>query len=682
MQHAEKIAREHCSAAWSRCDERSSHLAGERNTSRIEKVIARQGEREDMRVTLLATVSATAIALGAFAAQDARADEPFDDPYGDWYISVFGGAAFNENTHSNYFNQVYEFRLKDGFTVGAAVGRVLAPGLRSEAEVSYLRHKNRDSRTSVPNPRRAFSGDTEALFILANLWKDFDVGAWSFYVGGGLGAAVLDFEGDHSTGFAARRDDSGVTLAAQLGGGIRIGLTDRLALDAGYRFKMAGSTSLEAVGSPFAHDSTLSVYDHIVQAGVTYALSENGRASPANAGDPDAADWYVSLFGGGLFGEDMAADDGDVFELKNKDGFTVGGAVGTNLAPGFRGELEVSYARQAAKSRSERDTLFRTASGHIEQLFVLGNLWKDIHLGPVSPYVGAGIGVGIFNTDDYASNGQSWDTEGFGIAGQFGAGVRVAFTDSLAFDAGYRFKSIINAFFEGDPAGFGSNGSLATYSHILQAGLTYSLGGQHVIPADNPDHYDQEQDWYATVFGGGIFLEKTHITHDTDNFLIDFDTGFIIGATLGTQVLPGVRGELEVSYARMDVNSSVETAIDENGSGEVGTVFVLSNLWKDFDIFSGVTPYAGGGIGMAIVDADIVLDNTATRDAIDDTSVALAGQIGAGVRVSATDRVSVDIGYRFKGALDVLTKGDVTGEEHGNGSYYFHVVQAGVGIGF
>ena len=65
-----------------------------------------------MRDKLLAGVSASAIVLGAFAAQSARADDGFDLPFGDdWYVSIFGGGAFNENAHSNYISQIYEIRL-------------------------------------------------------------------------------------------------------------------------------------------------------------------------------------------------------------------------------------------------------------------------------------------------------------------------------------------------------------------------------------------------------------------------------------------------------------------------------------------------------------------------------------------------------------------------------------------
>ena len=633
-----------------------------------------------MRAKLLATVSAAAIALGASSAGGARADI-FEDAFGDnWYVSVFGGGAFSESAHSSYSGDIYDMRLKDGFTVGGAFGGEIAPGLRAEQEISYVRHSNRDTRFDVNNPRLPLSGDTDALYILANLWKDIDLGLASLYAGGGIGTAILGIEGQFQEGPRVRGwGDSAVAFATQIGGGVRVGLTDRLALDAGYRLKMAVDAGLAAGGFFGDENAALTLYDHVFQAGLTYAMGSKAQVLPAGAGDPDEIDWYASLFGGALIGEDMAMDYGTVYGLDNKTGFTIGGAIGTHLAPGLRGELELSYMRQAADSYSGLAGGSRPSSGDVDQVFVLTNLWKDFHVGAFSPYVGAGVGVGYVNTDDYVFNGAAvWETDGVGLAGQFGAGVRVAVTDNLSLDAGYRFKSIVNAFLPGDAAGASDHTSLATYNHILQVGLTYGFGGLNITPVADPDPTDKSADWYVSIFAGAAIPEETHISYTGGNYLVDFKTGFTVGAVVGTNVLPAMRGELELSYVEADSDTSTEAGVTVNAPGDVGTVFLLANLWQDFDIGMRFTPYGGFGLGMAFANVDIDILNNG--GGIDDTSTALGSQLGAGITFDVTDTVTVDAGYRFKMALDVLTKGP--GNIHGMASYYTHVLQAGAGWNF
>lgn len=633
-----------------------------------------------MKARLLSTVSAAAIALGALSAEGARADI-FEDAFGDnWYVSVFGGGAFNESAHSNYNRDIYDIRLTDGFTVGGAFGGEIAPGLRAEQEISYVRHSNRDTRFDDNDPRLPLSGNTDALYILANLWKDIDLGLASLYAGGGIGTAILGIDGQFQEGPRVRGwGDSAVAFAAQIGGGVRVGLTDRLAFDAGYRLKMATDAGLASDGFFGNENAALTLYDHIFQAGLTYAMGSNAQVLPAGAGNPDEADWYVSLFAGALIGEDMGMDYGRVYGLDNKTGFTIGGAIGNYLAPGLRSELELSYMRQAAESYSGLAGGSRPSSGDVDQIFVLANLWKDFHVGAFSPYVGAGVGVGYVNTDDYVFNGATvWETDGAGLAGQFGAGVRVTVTENLALDAGYRFKSIVNAFLPGDTAGASDHTSLATYNHIVQVGLTYGFGGMNVTPVADPDPTDKSADWYVSIFAGAAIPEETHVSYFGGNYLTDFKTGFTVGAVVGTNVLPAMRGELELSYVEYDSDTSTEGGVTLNSPGDVGAVFLLANLWQDFDIGMSFTPYGGFGLGMAFANVDIDLLNNGAG--IDDTSTALGTQLGAGITFDVSEKVTIDAGYRFKMALDVLTDGP--GNFQGMASYYTHVLQAGAGLNF
>jgi opacity protein-like surface antigen len=190
---------------------------------------------------------------------------------------------------------------------------------------------------------------------------------------------------------------------------------------------------------------------------------------------------------------------------------------------------------------------------------------------------------------------------------------------------------------------------------------------------------EKATDWYVSLFGGAAIPEDTHISYAGGNYLVDFNTGFTVGAVLGTQLLPAMRGELELSYAQFDSDTATDGGVTTNAPGDVGAVFLLANLWQDFDIGRSVTPYGGFGLGMAFANVDIDILNNG--GGIDDTTTALAAQLGAGITFDVTDRVTIDTGYRFKMVLDALTKGGA-GNPHGMASYYTHVLQAGAGLKF
>jgi opacity protein-like surface antigen len=177
-----------------------------------------------VRTALMASVSCVALALAA-STQPSAADE-FGAGWGsNWYVSLFGGGTFADAVE-DYYGYVYDTRLKDGFTFGGAVGTLLYPGLRGEIELSWQQNQNRDTRPFVA-PRAGLPGDTDVTFVFANLWKDFGHGMVRPYVGGGVGVGMVDTDSDIFG--LTRIDDDGVGFAGQLGAGLRIPVTDRLA---------------------------------------------------------------------------------------------------------------------------------------------------------------------------------------------------------------------------------------------------------------------------------------------------------------------------------------------------------------------------------------------------------------------------------------------------------------------
>ncbi len=629
-----------------------------------------------MRKVLLSSVAATALVLGA---ENARADDSWMDR--NWYATLFAGAGFPEEVGMTHDGTTYNTDLKTGFTVGGAVGTELVPGLRGELEFSYQRYTANDYTYFAGQPPQFADGPANLYYLLANVWKDIDLGyRITPYVGAGLGVGIADINIEHGTPSEPDLDDSGAGLAAQLGAGVRVPLYENISLDLSYRFKaLMTATILGDAGDGDEHGK-MSFYSHLVQAGLVFDFGGPKPSDIAALSAVDDQNWYVSLFSGATFPEDVGFESYSfIYNHSMKDGFTVGGAVGTQLTDGLRGEIEFSYVNYASKDY----TPFRgfpniPASGDTDLYFILANLWKDIDIGhSLVPYVGGGIGVGLVTTDD--DNLFEKDDVEIGFAGQFGAGIRYVTNSPWIIDAGYRFKGIVDVTLHGRDAILKDHEKASFYSHNLQIGATYNFGaGNQVEPAGNDD--PAGQDWYVSLFGGGVVPEDSGITNFGQVYNVTFDAGFTVGVAVGTEVAEDLRGELEASYVSYAANDYTydRQPPDFPASGDADLYFILANLWKDFDLGNGFTPYIGGGIGIGIAEVDIQ-----AGPPLDDTGIGLAGQLGAGLRFKITENLTADAGYRFKGILDTVIRGDPAFfAPHGKVSFFNHSFIAGASLGF
>ncbi|MEM1377282.1 MAG: outer membrane beta-barrel protein [Pseudomonadota bacterium] len=193
--------------------------------------------------------------------------------------------------------------------------------------------------------------------------------------------------------------------------------------------------------------------------------------------------------------------------------------------------------------------------------------------------------------------------------------------------------------------------------------------------------------FYVAARAGGVFLQDTTFGLDaaaavpTDIVNGYDDAGFVGGAAVGYdfEMRSGfsLRGEVEVGFFNAGIESHTVTALDATLSGDdaFGTTRVTYGMASAaVDVDAGFfSPYVSAGIGIANVNFDnhgIVVD-TATSTAsglpvgdvtaLDDNATAFAYQIGAGVGFDVTDRVTLELGYRFFGVENVqLTAVDGT----------------------
>jgi len=192
------------------------------------------------------------------------------------------------------------------------------------------------------------------------------------------------------------------------------------------------------------------------------------------------------------------------------------------------------------------------------------------------------------------------------------------------------------------------------------------------------------QGWYVSLFGGASFLEEFDITYSHSGTAgiseTKTDPGFIVGGAVGMDINPNMRAEVEVSYFESDVSrlNYPYDPVSYSASGDVNSVNVLMNVWYDFDMGGGFAPYIGGGAGVGFVDARAAWSDPYNELVGSDAGFAF--QAGGGLRFQLTEMIGADLGYRYRGILDVTLPSDDPDQVNASTDIYGHFVQAGISI--
>lgn len=191
---------------------------------------------------------------------------------------------------------------------------------------------------------------------------------------------------------------------------------------------------------------------------------------------------------------------------------------------------------------------------------------------------------------------------------------------------------------------------------------------------------------YVSVFGGYALSNTVTGNYTTNDatFNAPGNGGYVIGGAIGTHLMPNLRGEVELSYVSHGSSGVIDTTTVSGGtdsfpaSGSANTLYLLGNLWFDIDTGSSITPYLGGGAGVAVMMPNISYPGgTFETDA-----AAFAGQLGAGIKFQIADNMSLDLGYRAKGVFNGALTGTGTDGNLTNVHYVDQTVQIGLDIGF
>jgi opacity protein-like surface antigen len=237
--------------------------------------------------------------------------------------------------------------------------------------------------------------------------------------------------------------------------------------------------------------------------------------------------------------------------------------------------------------------------------------------------------------------------------------------------------------------------------------------------------------WYVSIFGGpkwgdgdidlswerrrvlnGCILATVECPYYDGELHGEIDNGFLLGAAVGAQLTDNLRAELEVSGARLDTETHVEEYVsygvelgrtnEAADDDKLRELFILANVWFGIPLSSVFSPYIGGGVGVAHVDAEFGVDPFASGMQANDLFSAsveaddwtFAYQLGAGILIGLSENVAIDLGYRFKVISNVeLDDPEFCGGEHcyppvvefdGDDDFdiHEHVAQIGITFGF
>ncbi|HRD47855.1 MAG TPA: outer membrane beta-barrel protein, partial [Caulobacter sp.] len=178
------------------------------------------------------------------------------------------------------------------------------------------------------------------------------------------------------------------------------------------------------------------------------------------------------------------------------------------------------------------------------------------------------------------------------------------------------------------------------------------------------------QDWYGALDLGYHWSDDSTFETALGDISVDPDDTWVGFARLGYRLSDNWRVELEGGYRPGDV---------PNGTpGSLEVFSLMGNVVLDIYPEGDLHPFVGVGAGMARAQSDLTLNPFVL---VDDDDAAWAWQAIAGVTAKASDRMQVDLTYRY------FQTGDFDFENPGtagalSGSYNDQSVTLGIRYSF
>lgn len=152
---------------------------------------------------------------------------------------------------------------------------------------------------------------------------------------------------------------------------------------------------------------------------------------------------------------------------------------------------------------------------------------------------------------------------------------------------------------------------------------------------------------------GAVFLNDSDFESDQSaaagfDDVVEYDTGVALDFATGFAHDSGLRGEIAIGYRANEVDEDDDSPV----TGTLGAFTFMANGYYDFYLgnygvqgaWSGFAPFVGGGVGVAVLDAD-------DDDEISDTVFAYQGV--AGLYYGFTPHIGVSLAYAYFATSDI-----------------------------
>ena len=190
---------------------------------------------------------------------------------------------------------------------------------------------------------------------------------------------------------------------------------------------------------------------------------------------------------------------------------------------------------------------------------------------------------------------------------------------------------------------------------------------------------------YVSIFGGASFLNNVNtVSSGAAPYSVKTDTGYLIGGAIGLKWNEMLRTEIELSHMSNNANSyNKNGAPFSPASGPIRQTYLLGNVWLDIPTGSSFTPYAGGGLGVGFADADVTFNGGIAGYGSRTSGASFAYQLGGGIKFSLSEKIDLDLGYRYKGMTNVnFTDNQSNNYEFNGANLNSHNVQLGLTFNF
>ena len=356
-------------------------------------------------------------------------------------------------------------------------------------------------------------------------------------------------------------------------------------------------------------------------------------------------------------------------------------AAGYSFDNGFRTELEASYRRnelEVIEFSDARGVLNTGANDAVDAFNGFANLYYDFHPNlPVQPYLGIGAGLtsvgykGNFSvlTGFMRSDSPLFDDRDTAFAWQVIAGASIAFTPRTRLSAEYRYWQTADLNFSSDQTPIQTDYRTQHRLHMAGVTLQFFPGAdkstavtgraQSKNPATTTsDSGSRKSGWYGSAYLSAVAAEDS----DVDDLSLDtnfdaFDLGPGGGVSVGYQWRSkrgrNLRTEFEASAFSNEADLVDFSFIigEFRLRGDARTRALAVNFIVERSRRPRIYPFVGIGLGYAEVDYDVELTEPQASfpdlEFLNGRASSPTAQALLGVRIAATEQLSLSLGYRY-----------------------------------